>query len=74
VRIFISFNSKDMTVAEAVRVGLSRLEPKAEFFFSPISLGQGFWLPKHVFGNVQHLIPYEAYAAIAKPADAKWMR
>jgi hypothetical protein len=29
---------------------------------------------KRVFANVQHLIPYEAYAAISKPADAKWMR
>jgi len=29
---------------------------------------------KRVFGNVQHLVPYEAYAAISKPADAKWMR
>jgi hypothetical protein len=29
---------------------------------------------KRVFGNVQHLVPYEAFAAIAKPADAKWMR
>jgi hypothetical protein len=29
---------------------------------------------KCVFGNVQHLVPYEAYAAISKPADAKWMR
>jgi hypothetical protein len=29
---------------------------------------------KRVFGNVQHLVPYEAYAAISKPADANWMR
>jgi hypothetical protein len=29
---------------------------------------------KRVFGNVQHLVPYEAYAAISKPADTKWMR
>ena len=27
-----------------------------------------------VFGNVQHLVPYEAYAAIAKPVDGKWLR
>jgi hypothetical protein len=27
-----------------------------------------------VFGNVQHLVPYEAYAAISRPADTKWMR
>jgi hypothetical protein len=29
---------------------------------------------KRVFSNVQHLVPYEAYAAISKPADTKWMR
>jgi hypothetical protein len=29
---------------------------------------------KRVFGNVQHLVPYEAYAAISRPADTKWMR
>ena len=29
---------------------------------------------KRVFGNVQHLVPYEAYTAISKPADTKWMR
>jgi len=29
---------------------------------------------KRVFGNVLHLVPYEAFAAISKPADAKWMR
>jgi hypothetical protein len=29
---------------------------------------------KRVFANVQHLVPYEAYAAISKPADTKWMR
>ena len=29
---------------------------------------------KRVFGNVQRPIPYKAYAAISKPADANWMR
>jgi hypothetical protein len=29
---------------------------------------------KRVFGNVQHLVPYEAYAGNSKPADTKWMR
>jgi hypothetical protein len=46
VRIFLSFNSKDVALAEAIRVGLSRLEPDANIFFSPISLGSGLWLPK----------------------------
>jgi hypothetical protein len=26
--------------------GLSRIEPTAQVFFSPVSLGAGFWLPK----------------------------
>jgi hypothetical protein len=46
VRIFLSFNSKDKAFAEAIRAGLSRIEPDAQIFFSPISLGAGFWLPK----------------------------
>jgi WD domain, G-beta repeat len=46
VRIFLSFNSRDTSLAEAVRVGLSRIEPTAQVFFSPVSLGAGFWLPK----------------------------
>ena len=29
-----------------LRAGLSRLEPDANIFFSPVSLGSGFWLPK----------------------------
>jgi hypothetical protein len=33
-------------LAEAVRAGLSRIEPTAQVFFSPVSLGAGFWLPK----------------------------
>jgi hypothetical protein len=46
VRKFLSFNSRDTAFAEALRGGLSRLEPDAQIFFSPISLGAGFWLPK----------------------------
>jgi WD40 repeat protein len=46
VRIFLSFNSRDTALAEAVRAGLSRIDPTAQVFFSPVSLGAGFWLPK----------------------------
>jgi hypothetical protein len=46
MRIFLSFNSKDTALAEALRAGVSRLEPAAQIFFSPASLGSGFWLPK----------------------------
>jgi hypothetical protein len=46
VRVFLSFNSQDTAFAEAIRAGLSRLEPDAKIFFSRISLGAGFWLPK----------------------------
>ena len=46
MRIFLSFNSKDTGLAEAIRAGLSRIAPDAQIFFSPVSLGAGFWLPK----------------------------
>ena len=46
MRIFLSFNSRDTALAEAVRAGLSRLEPKPQISFSSVSLGAGFWLPK----------------------------
>ena len=46
MRIFLSFNSRDIALAEAVRAGLSRIEPGARVFFSSVSLGAGFWLPK----------------------------
>jgi WD40 repeat protein len=46
VRIFLSFNSKDVALAEAIRAGLSRLEPETKIFFSPVSLGSGLWVPK----------------------------
>ena len=35
-----------MALAEAIRAGLSRLEPDAKIFFSPVSLGNGLWVPK----------------------------
>jgi WD40 repeat protein len=35
-----------VALAELLRAGVSRLEPTAEVFFSPASLGAGFWLPK----------------------------
>jgi hypothetical protein len=46
VRIFLSFNSKDTALAEALRASLVRMEPAARVFISSISLGAGFWLPK----------------------------
>jgi WD40 repeat protein len=46
MRIFLSFNSKDTALAEALRASLARMEPAAEIFFSPVSVGPGFWLPK----------------------------
>jgi hypothetical protein len=38
LRIFLSFHSKDRTLAEALRVGIKWLEPQADFFFSPFRL------------------------------------
>jgi hypothetical protein len=38
----------------------------------PTPGNEGF--AKGVFGNVQHLIPYEAYAVIAKPVEEKRLR
>jgi WD40 repeat protein len=46
VRVFLSFHSKDKVLADALRHGLLRLEPSADIFFSPVSLGAGFWQPK----------------------------
>jgi hypothetical protein len=42
------------------------------FLLKPTPGYEGF--AKGVFGNVQHLVPYEAYAAIAKPVEDKWLR
>ena len=44
MRIFLSFNSRDTALAEVVRAGLSRIEPRAQF--SSASLGAGLWLPE----------------------------
>ena len=47
MRVFLSFNAKEASIAGALRAALLRLEPSSEIFFAPISsLGQGFWLPK----------------------------
>jgi hypothetical protein len=46
LRIFLSFNSKDQALAEAIRAGLARLEPDATIFFPPVALGSGMWLPR----------------------------
>jgi WD40 repeat protein len=50
LRIFLSFNSKDTALAEAIRFGLCKLEPGADIFFSPASLGSGFWQSKLAAG------------------------
>ena len=46
LRIFLSFNSRDLALAEALRAGLKKLEPTADIFFSPVSIAHGFWLPR----------------------------
>src|SRR5688572_25406791 len=46
MRIFLSFNSKDVALAEGLRASLSGLDPDVRIFFSPVSLGAGFWLPR----------------------------
>jgi hypothetical protein len=46
MRIFLSFNPKDMASAEALRTGVSKIEPGAQIFFSPSALDGGFWLPR----------------------------
>jgi WD40 repeat protein len=46
VQIFLSFNSKDLAFADALRSALSNIEPEAKIFFSPVSLGTSFWLPR----------------------------
>ena len=42
MRIFLSYHTKDLALAEGLRAGLLKLDPKADIFFSPVSLGQGF--------------------------------
>src|ERR1700730_6037088 len=46
LRIFLSFHSKDVALAEAIRAGICRLEPDANVFFSPFSLSSGLRVPK----------------------------
>jgi WD40 repeat protein len=50
MRIFLSFNSRDSSLAEALRSELQRLEPSADIFFSPVSISNGFWLPRLAAG------------------------
>ena len=50
MRVFLSYNSKDVALAEALRAGLLKLEPSAEIFYSPVSLAHGFWLPRLASG------------------------
>jgi len=45
MRIFLSFNSKDAVLAEALRAGIARLEPAAEVFFSRYRWGRGSGCP-----------------------------
>jgi hypothetical protein len=46
MRIFLRFNSKEVALAQAIRVGLYRREPDAKIFLPPVSLGSGLWVPK----------------------------
>jgi hypothetical protein len=46
MRIFLSFNSKDMVLAEVMRDRLTAFEPTFQIYFSPVSIGTGLWLPK----------------------------
>ncbi|MGH6814330.1 MAG: toll/interleukin-1 receptor domain-containing protein, partial [Hyphomicrobiaceae bacterium] len=44
--VFVSYNPADYSLAEAVKAGIAKFEPKTTFAFSPIKPGQGYWLPK----------------------------
>jgi WD40 repeat protein len=47
MRIFLSFNAKDQSVAASFREALRGLDPALDIFFAPVTtFGQGFWLPK----------------------------
>jgi TIR domain len=46
LRIFLSFHFKDSALAERLRAGLLKLDPKTDIYFSPVSLAHGFWQPK----------------------------
>jgi hypothetical protein len=57
--------------AEGIDV-LRVMDAVVRFLLKPTPGHEGF--AKGVFGNVQHLVPYEAYAAIAKPVEDKRLR
>jgi hypothetical protein len=63
MRIFLSFNSKDMALAEVVRARLPVFEPDIQIFFSPVSLGAGFWLPK----LAEHIAEADAFLLLIGP-------
>jgi hypothetical protein len=67
VRIFLSFNSRDTDLAEAARAGLSRIEPKAQIFFSSVSLGAGFWLPKLAEESARALDALKRFGSVTVP-------
>src|ERR1700730_6954259 len=46
MRIFLSFNTKDLSLAEALRERVRAIDSDVTMFFSPVSLGAGFWVPK----------------------------
>ncbi len=46
MQIFLSFNSKELALAKALRCRLRKINSSADVFFSPVSLGAGFWVPK----------------------------
>jgi hypothetical protein len=57
-----------MALAEAIRAGLSRLEPDAKIFFSPVSLGSGLWVPKpanEIAAGIGHTLRRARTARIA---------
>ena len=46
MRIFLSFNSKDLALAETLRAAIVRIEPASRVFLSSVSLGAGFWFAR----------------------------
>src|ERR1700730_2289825 len=44
---FLSYNSQDLALMQALDAALRRKDPKAQIFFAPTSLrAGGFWLPE----------------------------
>jgi len=41
------------------------------YLLKPVPAHEGF--RRSVFSNVRHLVPDDAFAAVSKSADAKWM-